>query len=344
METLLTSDGAPDPDAISIRDEASLTSARERVRKVSGETHVDAAVGARAALVATELARNQLRHATRGLLAVRPLERPRLAEAGVHRGLEIIAADCGNGIADIRRALEGVARTSGSLGVGLVMVRENSLEVDFDVREGEGTCVRARIFERSAPRRREVGVYGRPFPGESVSGDHGYFWRCEDLLLAAVCDGLGHGPLARDAANAAIRALRLQTSTSPVELLESCHRAMGPTRGAVMAITRVDERASALETASVGNIAVQLAAHRRAHRFGASSAVLGARQPAMRVRSEMSMAESTDVVIMMTDGIKTQLSLDEEAELLREHPIVIAWEIVSRFGRSNDDALVLVAR
>src|SRR4051812_35645043 len=108
METLLTIEWLPDADAVQIRDDASLTTARDRVREIANEAGVESEVAARAALVATELARNQLRHAHRGRMTVQPIER--VGEAGLHRGLEIIAADEGAGITDVRRALEGVAR------------------------------------------------------------------------------------------------------------------------------------------------------------------------------------------------------------------------------------------
>jgi anti-sigma regulatory factor (Ser/Thr protein kinase) len=344
MEALLTSGGVEIAAPIAIRDEASLTLARSHVAEVAAQAGVDAEMSARAALVATELARNQLRHAMRGWVGVVAIDRPRADGDGAHRGLEIIAADGGSGIADPRSALLGVPRIAGSLGVGLAMVRENALELDVDVRIGEGSCVRARVFDRATPRWREVGIYGRPFPGEPRSGDLGYFWRNDALLFAAVCDGLGHGPLAREAAEAAIGALRSQGARGPAELLDGCHSAMHPTRGAVMAIATVDDTISAFETASIGNVAVQLAAHRRSQRFGGSSAVLGARTGLVRARSETCSIEPLDVLVMMSDGIKTQIALEEEPELLREHPIVIAHEIVTRFGRSNDDALVLVAR
>ncbi|CAN5360360.1 hypothetical protein BH11MYX1_BH11MYX1_09830 [soil metagenome] len=39
-----------------------------------------------------------------------------------------------------------------------------------------------------------------------------------------------------------------------------------------------------------------------------------------------------------------QSLLSEELSLLRRHPIVIGGHLLERFGRSNDDALVLVAK
>ena len=48
--------------------------------------------------------------------------------------------------------------------------------------------------------------------------------------------------------------------------------------------------------------------------------------------------------MLATDGIGSRLSIEEELALLRMHPVVVAQRIIERFGRANDDALVLVAR
>ena len=59
-------------------------------------------------------------------------------------------------------------------------------EVDFDVRWDEGTCVRARKFATPPLVRRELGVLGRPYQGESISGDHASWeWRDDTLVLGA---------------------------------------------------------------------------------------------------------------------------------------------------------------
>ncbi|MBX3185840.1 MAG: SpoIIE family protein phosphatase [Labilithrix sp.] len=338
MEALLIDEWLPDADAIEVRDEASLSLVRDRVRDVAGEAGIDAEIAARAALVATELGRNQLRHAHRGRIAVRRVDR------GAHRGLEIVAVDRGGGIVDPARALEGTPRIHGSLGVGLASVGENASEVDYDVRVGEGTAVWARVLPREAPRRRQVGVYGRPFAGEPRSGDHAGFRRTEDALVVTVCDGLGHGQPAREASSAACAVFHAERSTSPADILHACHGALGPTRGAVMAVARLGEVEGVFEAVSVGNVAVQMCAPRAARRFGGSSAVLGAGAAVAKLKVESAPLRTDDVLIMASDGVSSRFAVEDDLDLLREHPIVIAQGIVTRFGRENDDVIVLVAK
>ena len=231
--------------------------------------------GERFATIASELARNQLRHARHGQIAIQAIT------GGAHRGVEISAVDQGDGIVNPTRALEGAPRVTGSLGVGLAGVREHADEVDIDVRLREGTCIRARLFHGEVPRRREVGVYGRPYRDEPISGDHTSIFRDDDRLVVGVCDGLGHGSLARSAASAAMRVFVEHQTAAPQAIIEACHRGLGPTRGVVMAVVSVAEGgAPRLDLAAVGNITVQLVQPHSERRFGASSFVVGSRSAA----------------------------------------------------------------
>lgn len=340
MEALLIDEWLRDSDdAIFVYDEASLTSVRDRIRQVAADGGVPSAVVDRAVLVASELGRNHLRHALAGRILVLPLVR------GEHRGLEIVAVDRGTGLADPAGALDPRPRTEGTLGVGVGSVRRLSSEVDFDVRLGEGTRVIARILDEDAPRRREVGVYGRPIAEEKVNGDHACFVRLDDALMLGVCDGLGHGPPAREASLRAMRSFYEHVGEAPGAILDACHDALGGTRGVVMAAARVTEPAGEVELASTGNIDVQLAAPRVARRFAGSSAVLGGRgNRAAKARIERASVAPGELVILATDGISSKLTVEQDLLLLRDHPIVVAQRIMERFGRTNDDALVLVAR
>lgn len=329
-------------DPIFVLDEASLTLVRERIREVAASSSIATEIVDRAVLVASELGRNQLRHALAGRMVVQPIAR------GEHLGLEITALDRGDGLADAAAALDQFrARSAGTLGVGVGSVRRLSSEVDFDVRLGEGTRIKARLFGDGVPRRREVGIYGRPHSEETVSGDHAALWRLagSDSLVLVVTDGLGHGPPAREASYTAMAAVSQHSTEAPASILEACERSLGGTRGVVMAACRIDETTGSMEAASVGNIELQICGPRDARRFGGSSAIVGGKgHRPVKPRTETTTVAPDDLVIMTSDGISSKLSVEQDLALLREHPIVVAQRIMERFGRTNDDALVLVAR
>jgi hypothetical protein len=87
-------------------------------------------------------------------------------------------------LVDVAAALDAPVREAGSLGVGVGAIRRLAFEVDFDVCLGEGTHIEARIFDRTATKGLEIGVYGRAFPGEPVSGDGAAWRRVEGSLVA----------------------------------------------------------------------------------------------------------------------------------------------------------------
>jgi serine/threonine-protein kinase RsbT len=97
------------------------------------------------ALIATtisELARNILRYAGSGEIAVQPIT------DGHKPGIRIIARDKGPGIPDVRKALQDGYSTSGGLGLGLPGVRR--LMDDFEIvsEVGRGTTVTVKKWKR----------------------------------------------------------------------------------------------------------------------------------------------------------------------------------------------------
>lgn len=86
----------------------------------------------------SELARNILRYAARGVIILR------LVDDYDKRGVEVLAADDGPGILDIALAMQDGFSTSGSLGLGLPGVRRLMDEFEMRSEFGKGTTVTAR--------------------------------------------------------------------------------------------------------------------------------------------------------------------------------------------------------
>ncbi len=328
-----------DAEAIPVLDDASLTLVRQRVRALGAEMGLPTTEFETMATVATELARNQLRHARAGRIAARTVVR-----AGV-RGMELVAADRGKGILEPGLALDGVGRASGSLGQGLAAVREACDELDFDIRIDRGTCVWARRFEAPPPYRCEVAILGRPCVGETDSGDDGAFVRGDEHLTLGVIDGLGHGILAQDVATTASSCFRERAEEAPAAILDAVDEALRGTRGVVMAAARIDHQMRQLEQAALGDIRTHIYRPRECVCIASGAGVLGekrARRGGWKVEREE--LREHDVVVMFTDGLTTRVDISEERALLRRHPVAIAEHLLAHFGRDNDDVLILVAR
>ncbi|MBN1208756.1 MAG: SpoIIE family protein phosphatase [Myxococcaceae bacterium] len=336
METLL-SRWLEGLDAALTLDEGSVSEARERVRAVGRAQGLPEPEVERMAIVASELARNQLAHAHGGAVAVLPVMR-----RGVP-GVEVIAADKGPGIADPTTALSGQVSTTGSLGAGLSSVVRQADEVDFDVRWGEGTCVRARKYATPPPYRSEVGLLGRPYPGERLSGDHALWIWSEEALVAGVVDGLGHGPEAREAADRAMELMRERPHLAPEQMMAHCDAGLRGTRGAALSVVRLERRSGALSQACVGNVATLVCRPGQVDAMSCSPGALGIPRQWTRAARGESWLRPGELLVMHTDGLSTRTTV-EDAVLLRRHPLVVAHHLMGRFSKNHDDALVLVVR
>jgi hypothetical protein len=157
-------------------------------------------------------------------------------------------------------------------------------------------------------------------------------------------DGLGHGPAAREAADAAVTTMLRDSDAALPDLLARCHAALQKTRGAVISLARVGEPQQELDSAGIGNVTLHVAGPGQNRRMSGSSWVVGSPGIARKPSAERVQLSRHDAVILFTDGLSGRLDLSRELDLLREHPVVIAQQLLQRFSRGNDDALVLVAR
>jgi anti-sigma regulatory factor (Ser/Thr protein kinase) len=325
------------PQSIPIYDEASVSSARQRVRETGAALGADKQFVESVALMASELTHNQLSHAKQGYFAVRPIER------GAMKGLEVVAADLGPGIE--KPVLTGSSRTEGSLGAGLESVFKLADEVEVDTRRAEGLCVVARKFEVQTMEPFEVAIAGEPYPGEIISGDDAVCLRSESGFLAAVCDGLGHGPEARKASNEAVEAIARNRHLDLREIVIAVNSEIAGSRGCALSIARFEQQTSRLQCVSAGDVGAHLYHFRDAHFFSATPLIIGERDlPTRRLRVEEAAVAPGAVFAMFTDGLESRTTLKAQLDLLRRPAIVIAQQLIKNHCRGTDDALVFVAR
>ena len=187
---------------------------------------------------------------------------------------------------------------------------------------------------------------GRPLPGEYTSGDQGIAIGIDDgAALFGVMDGLGHGPDAATAATQAVDAVK-QACTERLEVLvQLCHRVLGGTRGVAMTLARVDFADSTLSWTGVGNVTANLVAKdvtgiqiRSSARLAAG--IVGYRIPEIKP-AQVTSLRAGDLIVIATDGI-TEDHLDHID--FAASATVIAEEILSKYAKESDDAMVLAAR
>jgi hypothetical protein len=184
----------------------------------------------------------------------------------------------------------------------------------------------------------------RPLPGEARSGDTHVVEPFDDGVLVAAVDGLGHGDEAAEAAEAAAGVLTEHAGESPVSLVRRCHERLVGTRGVAMSVASFARGDGTMRWLGVGNVEASLFRRHPASSLTRESLVLrggvvGYRLPFLQ--SSVVAVGRDDLLVLATDGIE---GFSFDALRATASPTGIAQDILARFARSTDDALVLVAR
>jgi anti-sigma regulatory factor (Ser/Thr protein kinase) len=320
--------------SLPVDDQSQVGEARRMVASLGLELGLGATVQAEAALVATELARNLVKHATRGELLVRPID---------GSGVEILALDKGPGMADVARCLEDGYSTAGTPGNGLGAVRRVAKRFDVYSRPGAGTAVVAEVRgARDAVAPGAAGVVCLAVKGETKSGDSWFVGpRRDGGFLAVVADGLGHGASANVAAETAIAIARQHVDQSPAELLQRMHPALRATRGAAVAVA-VSSPGQPLRYAGVGNISGVCVNATTTRSLVSHNGTLG--HEMRRVQEFTAEFPAGTSLVMHSDGLASHWRIDKYPGLLLHDPALVAGLLYRDHTRGRDDVTVLVLR
>lgn len=272
------------------------------------------------------------------MLLLRPVR------VGDRAGVELVAIDSGPGMADLTVSSRDGHSTAGTLGIGLGAIMRQADWFDGYSRPGRGTVLAVQVWPKGpAPEQSWAGALTRPLTGEAVSGD-GYAARvAEGRHQVLVCDGLGHGPLAASATDAALAAFRAAPAAPPAAVVQHLHRSMSHTRGAALAVAELDGEAHLLRYAGLGNIAATVLAEGERRRGLVSlPGIAGHQRPVVREYEYAFPAGAT--LVMHSDGVADRWQLDDYPGLAGRAPLVLAATVLRDAGVRRDDACVLAAR
>ena len=189
----------------------------------------------------------------------------------------------------------------------------------------------------------KYGVVQRPKRGRDVSGDAYLIKELGSSTLVCLADGLGSGPVAAEAAGLAIQCVERYSTLAIAEILKQCHRALKGTRGAVLALLRVDDDKEQVSFVGVGNITFHA---RSAHPMKPISrnGIVGHRLP--NPREFRYRYTPGDLFVLHSDGVSSRFNLDDTSTTIdvAAEPQALAEELVRRFGKDTDDVTLIVLR
>jgi anti-sigma regulatory factor (Ser/Thr protein kinase) len=325
---------------VEVADSSQVSAARRAASDAAQAGGFDDFSAGRVALVATELATNLIKHAAGGEIVIGTYA------DGSGSGIELLALDKGNGIADLARAFEDGVSTAGSPGNGLGAIRRQADQVNVFTRPKLGTAIAARIGN-GRPAKIDgdpvVGAIALPVHGERVCGDGWAFARPAKGPTLMVADGSGHGPAANAAAQAALKTFQDCADEDCTEILARMHEQLAPTRGAAVAVARVDRKARVVRFVGVGNIGGAIVApDGGVRRMVSHNGTVGHVAP--RIREFTYPWADGSVVLMHSDGLSAKWDFAAYPGLAASHPSLIAGVLFRDFRRANDDATVVAIR
>lgn len=311
-----------------------------RLGELVGLNEVDCG---RAAIVATELATNLIRHAGRGEIRLRRLDLEQ------NRGIEILAIDRGPGIEQVAQCLNDGYSTAGTAGNGLGAVKRLSTEFDIFSSQPAGTVILSRILATPSARQSKTsfawGVVQSNALHEEVCGDSWRIAERPEELSIMVADGLGHGPLAATASELAGDVFLEYAFGPPQDLLTKTDRQLRGSRGAAMAVAQITlAPAKKLVFTGVGNISGHLRSRVETRGRGLTShnGTVGVEMRKLQSFDYECPAQS--LLIMHSDGLQTRWSLEAYPGLINRHPAIIAAVLHRDFVRGKDDVTVCVVQ
>jgi anti-sigma regulatory factor (Ser/Thr protein kinase) len=330
----------PSQTVIPVADVSQIGEARRIVARLSSKAAIHPTAQGKLAIIVTELATNLVRHARQGTLLYQELT----LQTGP--AIEIIAIDSGPGITDVHQAMSDGFSTAGTAGNGLGAVKRLSDEFDIFSQPRGGTVIVSRVFNAAAePGPRSVlswGAISIAAPNETACGDSWCLSTGDGQLSLMVADGLGHGPDASVAAEAAVSVFIEAPRILPDLFLQKAHRSLSGTRGAAVAMACVMLTDGLLKFSGVGNISGTLSAGTTRKGLCSHNGTVGVQlRKVQRFDYEF---RSRDLLILHTDGLQTRWSLDDYPDLAERHPAIIAAVLYRDFERGRDDLTVVVVR
>jgi anti-sigma regulatory factor (Ser/Thr protein kinase) len=330
--------------SLPVAESSQVGEARRFAVRLAGELGFDETASGRVALVVTELGSNLARHAQRGRLLI-----------GRRHGvaaptLEVLSLDHGPGMADVGRCLRDGYSTGGTPGSGFGAVQRLADEFSVFSAPGRGTVILARVrlgVEPGSAPTRPGGLAPRfafagiclAAPGETVCGDTWDFRLDGDKALLMVADGLGHGPAAAEASQAAMKLLD-SPAGPPSRVLERAHEALRSTRGAAAAVAELDLQARSVTFSGAGNIAGRLVSGVDDRSLMSQHGTLGLQ--IRRLSDQIYPWPVHAFLVLHSDGIVSRWSLADLGGLLQCDPAVIAGWLIRDHTRGRDDVTVVV--
>lgn len=318
-----------------------IADARRAALKFGLERELDDSTRGRIAAIVTELGTNLVRHASGGRLLI-----------GCHTHddgceLEVISIDDGPGIPGHSRCIQNAQAVGAKPGTGLSNVQRLSTDFSMFSLMGRGTVLlsRAWVPKRSSstavsPRAHfEHSGICLASAGEAMSSDAWDIRIGDEGAKLIVADGLRRGLQGAEAAATALEVVAEAHEFSAAEIGRAYPFMKFP-RDAAVAVAEVDARRKTVVFAGAGNITARIISSVTDEILVSQPGTLSAQSHGLRENTYRWPDHS--IVVLHSDGLRSQWNLADDIGLLQCDPAVITGWLLRDHARDGDDVSVVV--
>jgi anti-sigma regulatory factor (Ser/Thr protein kinase) len=296
-------------------------------------------------IVVSELTSNLVKHAGAGELLYRIRDK-----TGTERPFfEVLCIDKGPGIDDMKSAMKDGMSTTMTLGQGLGAMQRLSNIFQIVSMPKWGTVLYSRFGERENTDERKPGstlditAVCVPKPHEEVCGDGWAVRRTESYTKILFGDGLGHGPHAQEAVDAASEAFMESEETDPVAILREINAKVKRTRGLVATVAVFDRKALTWSICGIGNISVRLYTGIEYRNYMSYNGTVGLNIPNSMNATHLKV-ERNQHLFFCSDGILTRWDITKVPAMFKYDLALMAATLYKDFSRGTDDSSILIAK
>jgi anti-sigma regulatory factor (Ser/Thr protein kinase) len=320
---------------VRVDDESYIGAARRAVRDRAAEIGLSGAALDKLDILSTELATNLSKYGKTGQEIL-----VQNASSDDERAVTLICVDRGPGIADVDKALIDGLSTSNTLGAGLGSLKRLSNKFEISSEVGKGTIVICTVGDTSSSGFSDVAWLSVPYPGEPRCGDGVSICSSEHCTSILVVDGLGHGDGAADVSRDACGTFEQSPFEPGTKVIERLGAALSGTRGAAVAVSRIEYRSNKLVFVGVGNISSHIYSFYESTGCVSTQGVVGGQLRTLLENTYEWVPGS--ILLMHSDGIRSSASL--ASARTGKSAMMLAAEIYRDHYRANDDATVVVVK
>ncbi|MBU9723808.1 MULTISPECIES: SpoIIE family protein phosphatase [Bacillaceae] len=198
------------------------------------------------------------------------------------------------------------------------------------------------MFEHQYLNGIKISAYKAAKKGNWCSGDSYFITRTDQYILCAVVDGLGSGEEAMEASTAVIDVIKTDHSRDVSELMEQCNRVLSQTRGAVLAILKINTDDKEVIYSNVGNIGcVFYCKSGQLNRPIPSRGYLSGRK--LKIKVQRLPYEEEMAFVMYTDGFSFNPKFHSLFNGI-DNPKDTMQQLVDEMEITNDDTTLLVGK